>query len=494
MKKLLLTIAILVPFFTMAQTPNDIIDFSTIYYQGTAKSAAMGNAMGAVGSDFSAIAINPAGLGLFRKSYFVYTPQFSFITTDTKYQGSNGYGWTFKVPTNNIGLSWTQEYNNSSLKSVSFALGVNSLNNYSHDISVNGFNPNTSLTDAYLNELDANGINTVAQLEDYSPNGIYSLYLTDILVYNDATHMFGTTTPLGNLHQKQSAKTSGYSREFTFATGFNINDKWFLGVSINIPYFDKKATYDYKEQSQGNTALRKWYQTEYMYDSGKGINAALGAIVYPLKWLRVGASFQTPTLYKIEENWHTETAAFFNSGNLSDVSPVSSYTYSLITPYRANASLAFIFGNYGMITADYDFIDYRMMRVSSYDYSYDNLNDYIKETFNSTSNIRVGTEWRWHKCSYRAGYAFYGSPFGFDKSQLTTNSYSIGWGFTHRGFTLDLAYVLSQRRNNYELYSLYSSYPAYYEDSDNNLVADDTKVKETTNTHQVVISFKLKLD
>ena len=68
MKKAFLIITILAPMFLMAQTDGDLFDFSSVYYQGTAKSAAMGNAMGAVGSDFSSIAINPAGLGLSRKS------------------------------------------------------------------------------------------------------------------------------------------------------------------------------------------------------------------------------------------------------------------------------------------------------------------------------------------------------------------------------------------------------------------------------------------
>lgn len=73
MKKHLLIIMILLPFFAKAQEDTDLFDFSSVIIQGTAKSAAMGNAMGAVGSDFSSMAINPAGLGMFRKASFIYT-------------------------------------------------------------------------------------------------------------------------------------------------------------------------------------------------------------------------------------------------------------------------------------------------------------------------------------------------------------------------------------------------------------------------------------
>ena len=188
MKKLFLIITILAPMFLTAQSDSDMFDFSSIYYQGTAKSAAMGNAMGAVGSDFSAIAINPAGLGLFRKSTFIFTPEFYAISTESDYKDGNGSDRAFRLPMNNIGLSWTQDFNNSSLKSVSFALGINKLNNYWFNSYVNGDNPNTSLIDAYIEELYLNGIHDDYALEDYSPNGIFPLWETYLLdFYSDGS-------------------------------------------------------------------------------------------------------------------------------------------------------------------------------------------------------------------------------------------------------------------------------------------------------------------
>ena len=96
--------------------------------------------------------------------------------------------------------------------------------------------------------------------------------------------------------------------------------------------------------------------------------------------------------------------------------------------------------------------------------------------------------------AFRAGYAFYGSPFGIDKSDYRMDSYSCGFGFTYHIFTLDLAYVFSQRHNSYQLYEQYSEYPAYYQNQEGEWLTDDTKVKETTNINQVVISFKFRLD
>ena len=492
MKKFLLIIIILAPLFAASQTESDILDFSTVIYQGTAKSAAMGNAMGAVGSDLSATTINPAGLGLFRKSSFVYTLGFESVGTNSKYMGNEAYDRNFKMPMNNIGLTWTEEINDGALKTVSFGLGINRLNSFTFRSYVNGDNANTSLIDAYLSEFYANGITNDYELESYSPNGIFPLWQTYLFdFYDDGS--CDSPVPQGGLNQQYGVSKRGNGKEFSLASGLNFNEKLFLGVSINVPYFDRNTTTEYKERNlySGET-FKNWSQSTTINNSGWGINAKIGAIVFPTKWLRLGAAFHTPYLYKITESWFTETYSSLSTGNFNYTSPTGTYSYTLTTPLRFNASAALIFGNFGMITGDYEYVDYSKMRVSSYDYSYNDLNNLIKDQYTGTSNIRIGTEWRWQTLAFRAGYALYGSPFGFSKDDLKTTSYSCGFGYTYHKFTIDAAYVLSHRTNSYDLYSQYSLYPAYY--GANNEFVDDTKVKETTNINQVVISFKFRLD
>ena len=480
----------------MAQDANDMFDFSSIYYQGTAKSAAMGNAMGAVGSDFSAIAINPAGLGLNRKASFVFTPDFTAISTKSDYQGNPGDDRAFKLSLRNIGLSWTQEINDGSLKSVSFAFGINKLNNYTFNAFADGDNPNTSLVDAYYNELVNSGITTENQLEEYSPNELYPLNYTGVFFIdhiNDPSQF--SDVPQGGINQQYGVNKRGNSREFSIASGFNFNEKFFLGLSVGIPYFDRKITQDYKETNlSSGQVFKNWSQSKYINNSGWGINAKIGAIVYPAKWIRLGAAFHTPYLYSVTDSWYTETYSSFTDGNYDKTSPTGTYSYTITTPLRFNASAAIIFGNYGMITGDYEYVDYSKMRASGHDFNYSNLNAFIKENYRGTSNFRLGTEWRWQTLAFRAGYAFYGSPFGINKEELRTNSYSCGFGYTHHRFTIDLAYVFSQRKNSYDLYSRYSMYTANYIDSHGNEVADETIIKETTNTNQVVVSLKFRLD
>lgn len=482
-RSILLIAMVVVPLLMKAQDAMDLYDFSSTLYQGTAKSAAMGNAIGAVGQDFTGIAINPASLGLFRKSTLVITPGINISSSNSEYKGSNGNDRAIRAALNNIGLTWTSQINDGALKTVSFALGMNRTNNYTYNSFVTGNNYEKSLVDAYFAEMTANNINSANELYDFSPNGIYPLWETYVIDSVGPGNYYTTYVPEGGLNQQRGVVKRGNSHEISFAAGFNFEDRWYLGVGINAPHFIRTMTIDYKETNLSYDYFRNWSQRENSQSSGWGINAKLGVIVFPARWIRVGATFHTPTIYRVNESWYTDTYSQFSDGSYSFLSPTGSYFYTLTTPYKLGGNVAFIFGNYGMITADYEFVDFSTIRISASDYNYSSLNEDMKDRFSATSNIRIGTEWRYQNLCFRAGYALYGSPYGFSKSDLRTNTYSCGIGYTYHNFTLDAAYVYGRRTNNYELYKEYSLYEV-----------DETNVKETTNLNQVVVSLKFRLE
>lgn len=61
-----------------SQVPEDAKLYSWYPQTGTARSLAIGGAMGSLGGDISALYVNPAGLGFYRTNEFVISPQFSF--------------------------------------------------------------------------------------------------------------------------------------------------------------------------------------------------------------------------------------------------------------------------------------------------------------------------------------------------------------------------------------------------------------------------------
>src|SRR5690554_6176112 len=66
-------------FFTMlctsfaayAQSPYEALRYSESTFLGTSRGRALSGAVGALGGDFSAIGVNPGGIGVYRKSELV---------------------------------------------------------------------------------------------------------------------------------------------------------------------------------------------------------------------------------------------------------------------------------------------------------------------------------------------------------------------------------------------------------------------------------------
>lgn len=79
MKKLYILSALLtMGTIASAQNYEEILRFSRFTTTGTARSAAMGGAFGALGGDLSTLSTNPAGIGVFRKSEAAFTPLLNF--------------------------------------------------------------------------------------------------------------------------------------------------------------------------------------------------------------------------------------------------------------------------------------------------------------------------------------------------------------------------------------------------------------------------------
>ena len=75
MKKVfILCASILLSVAAMAQNDIDAFRFSQVNWSGTARFMGAGGAFGSIGGDFSALATNPAAIGLYKKDEITFTP------------------------------------------------------------------------------------------------------------------------------------------------------------------------------------------------------------------------------------------------------------------------------------------------------------------------------------------------------------------------------------------------------------------------------------
>lgn len=80
-KVIILSVLLGFTFASQAQTFEDAVQFSRTQNWGTARSAGMAGAFGALGGDLSTLSSNPAGIGVFRKSEISITPSLNFANT-----------------------------------------------------------------------------------------------------------------------------------------------------------------------------------------------------------------------------------------------------------------------------------------------------------------------------------------------------------------------------------------------------------------------------
>ena len=105
MRILLLTCSLFV--FTnicFGQLVSDAIRFSAYEHVGTARTVGIGGAISALGSDFSALSLNPGGLGNYRSSEFVVTPFLNINTSEAALNGAALNDSRLKFGFQNFGL------------------------------------------------------------------------------------------------------------------------------------------------------------------------------------------------------------------------------------------------------------------------------------------------------------------------------------------------------------------------------------------------------
>ncbi len=136
----------------------------------------------------------------------------------------------------------------------------------------------------------------------------------------------------------------------------------------------------------------------------------------------------------------------------------------MTSPLRVMGGAAILLGKKGIISADYEFVDYRMARFSrasdGYNYAQDNQD--IKNVYDMAHNIRVGGELRMNTFYLRGGYAFYGSGFAMneDNRDNSYSTYSGGMGVRQSNFYFDISYSLRRNSQKYFMYNHQDINPA----------------------------------
>ena len=456
MKKILtIAFVLLIPVAMFAQGVDDASLYSQTYYQGTAKALGMGNAMGAVGGDMTAVCINPAGMGIYRSNEITASLNLLDNYSNSTYYGDKKDGNIFRFSIPNLGFVFAKERSNyKALRYTQFGFGLTRTNDFNMRTNALGINPSSSMVDNYLARMNGYSVN---ELQDAFPYDIYPAWKTYLIdLYEDQEGpYYGSPVPQGNIWQGQECDFKGRSESWTFAGSANFFDKLFIGISVDLAHTKRFGAKVFKESRVEGTEtdFNQWSFTEDLSSTGWGGNAKAGFIYHATPWFRFGAAFHSPTLYAFSEKWQTTTETEINWVTNKSLSPESNYEYTFISPLKCLGSLAFVVGQQGMISLDVEYLNYGAARFRASDFDYSPTNESIKENLGHTANFRLGTEWYVGGTYLRFGTAYYGSPFGLGQAGGSVKKASCGVSVPVSSSTsFDFAYELSHGKTFNTLY------------------------------------------
>ena len=363
MKRFLLILLLAYSLSPIANS-QDVQRFSERQIIGTARYVGMGGAMTAIGGDPSAVLDNPAGLGLYRRSEISLTLDETIDKTTQVHsmQNSPTQSYTrfrFAAPNISAIWAWGNPQRQRGLIYSNVMLSANRLANFNRDVLVKGEGMGmvsslcaltNGLEEQYLQDKPWDDVEigwlSILGYEAYLINPIVDSLELDVMKKYQWTPAVDFTN--GSL----SVSESGTYDQYTLSWAGNINNQWYLGLSLNIPTLSYIKRTSHQETDRVNSAeLKSLYHL-----SGVGVSGSVGLIFRPIQALRIGASFQTPTVMSLSVQTEGDMYSSIGGQNYEILTPASGVSNTeMMSPLRSSVSVAGQIGNEGLIAVQYDY-------------------------------------------------------------------------------------------------------------------------------------------
>lgn len=520
-----------------AQTIYDATNIAQKELNGTARFVGMGGAMGALGGDISTIGTNPAGIGIYRSNDAMLTFGYSMTGTESNYVGNkfetNKNRWSF----DNAGFVIASKIgNHTPLRYVNFGFNYHKSKSFYKNMTMQGLMG--SIDNQYVSQ-----VRSMAQQATDAQDYVYHTYnqklnweSNDIYSDNDAGWL-GAVGYQGSLFSVNSeagspdfytpyisseadayflSRERGGIDQYDFNISFNINDRFYFGVTLGAydvdynKYSLHDEMYAYKWEGDGQIYEEGYSLESFNRIHGSGFDFKFGAIFRPIEDspLRIGLAVHTPTYYKLTYTTGALlTSDLFLPNEAGDETrtrtTVDTYSalggrdmdrdFKLQTPWVFNASLGYTVGNNLALGAEYEYEDYSSMK-----FKYPEGDEMAWETgeadlcMKGVSTLRLGAEYKPIPAfSLRAGYNYSTAAYKKDAikelpsnsintdtdfaNSKSMNTFTLGIGYRFSSFYADLAYKFDTYKSDF--------YP-FYNDI-NGLVTPPTT--EVTNTRSKVL-------
>ncbi|MDD5861316.1 MAG: hemin receptor [Prevotella sp.] len=487
---------------------------------GTARYVGMGGAMEALGADISTMSTNPAGIGLFRRSQVSVSG--GLVAQSGEEEPASLNANKTNASFDQIGFVWSQRTGKSSFLNLGFnyhksrnfdqiLTAANSLTYKTADGTdiYSSLNKFTAMKDGW----GSKGWNAIdAVYAGYTDNqGTWHDGMLFDESSNDVRYIKGQSYNFGQ-YQK------GYIGEYDFNVSGNIHDRIYLGLTFGIHDVNYRSSKFYDEVLLGSNSTKN---EEDLKIDGTGYDVKFGAIFRPFEEspFRIGLYVNTPVFYDLtlKSNFRAQLAQnpLYDNTTTKSEMPVDRYDFKVYTPWKFGVSLGHTIDEVLALGFTYEYSDYgstdnRINDGTYYDwygYAYDSsssddvMNDNTSAVLKGVHTLKFGLEYKpMPELSIRAGYNYISPQFnknGYRDVKLaspgvyygtsadytnwkSTNRFTLGLGYTHQHFSIDLAYQFTQTDGDFYPFSPY--YPS------------DEEIKKSTDNFNWVdaskVSFK----
>jgi hypothetical protein len=446
--------AVLSPVLGSAQNEEDALRYSWALPGGTARSWAMGSAMGAVGADPGSASLNPAGFGLYNTSEFSITPGLEVNEVASVHYGTAASGTETRAFVNNFAaILYYPGKNGSQWRSRVFGISYDRQNSYHQERVARGEQVNSTLLQNFVSVADGT---PSADLFDAFPFGsalAWETYGMDPL--DTLSNTYVSAIPYGDeVEQVHTIISSGKLQTTSFFFSTNWADRIYLGASMGIvgSRFTRQTVHT---ETTDTLDLRTFTYTEELTTTGGGIDLKVGLVGRVTDQLRLGIAYHSPRWMQLDDAYFTRLSTSFRTpdsqgnSNYSASSPDGFFSYGVKTAWNIVGSAAYIVAKQGLVSVDYAYSDQRRMLLKrdntipdSYDFAFEN--SVIGTNFTGTSSVRVGTEWRAGNWYFRGGYGWWQDPYAdVDPRQgsgYTRYTGGVGYRTTHVSVDFTAAY------------------------------------------------------
>ncbi|HWZ23084.1 MAG TPA: hypothetical protein VNW06_10550 [Cytophagaceae bacterium] len=455
------------------------------FYGGTARYLSLGGAATSLGADLGAADVNPAGLGMYRKSEFSFSPNFGISGSNTSFLGQPQRDNKGSFSLSNLGIAicgMKDDLDKSDWRGGTFSITMNRTNNFNSRISFGGSDPGSSMADYFVQLANKGPNTTLADLQAQDPTdpngtGIISLaglaYQTWLITNTTSTGAPYTDylSPNGETIAKTATyTTTGAQYKWNIAYGANYKDKLYIGGSVGVNTINFKEALNYTETTTdpSTVAFNTFTFDDYNKIKGTGLNLKLGYIYKASDLIKFGSTITTPTYYWMNQTYSSDLSAIYPASNQSGATPGTTYSQSTVpgyfkfnytTPLKLAAGMSIFAGKKGFVSGDIEYVPYQLSSLSSKNNS-DNAflqpyNKIINNSYLNVVNFKIGGELRIDIFRLRAGLAYLPNPYKYnDKVNRNIEQISVGAGVKLNNTYFDFGLINTRYQSTYQPYSL----------------------------------------